>query len=127
VPEAFDSTVQPTIMKTKRLLFSLAAVLLFATNAAADPDPNFFIYLCFGQSNMESGGKMDEIGRTVDERFLVMAELAKTHPCAYVISSAGCSCHPDHLHFNSAGSREFGKQYAETLLSLPGYQIDEPK
>jgi len=52
----------------------LAAFLSFGTKASADPDPNFYIYLCFGQSNMESGGKMEEIDRTVDKRFRVMAD-----------------------------------------------------
>ncbi len=37
-------------------------------------DPNFHIYLCFGQSNMESGGRMNDADRNVDERFLVMAD-----------------------------------------------------
>lgn len=47
----------------------------------------------------------------------IVAELPKTLPNSYVISSAGCSCHPDRLHFNSAGSRLFGKRYGETMLS----------
>jgi hypothetical protein len=52
----------------------------------------------------------------------IIAELPKTIPNSYVISSAGCTCNPDHMHFNSAGSREFGKRYAEKLLSLPAYE-----
>lgn len=61
-------------MKTKWILFSLAAFVLFAHPAAADPDPDFHIYLCFGQSNMESGGRMNDADRIVDERFQVMAD-----------------------------------------------------
>jgi hypothetical protein len=60
-------------MKLKPLLSSLTFVL-FATCALADPDPNFYIFLCFGQSNMESGGRMDAADRTVDKRFQVMAD-----------------------------------------------------
>ncbi len=37
-------------------------------------DPNFHIYLCFGQSNMESGGRMDDADPQVPERVLVMAD-----------------------------------------------------
>ncbi len=284
-------------MKLKRLLFSLTALLLFSTGVSAAPDPNFYIYLCFGQSNMESGGKMEEEDRIVDRRFQVMAdfdstnrgwmkghwydavpplaakgrgicmvdsfgrtlvaglpqnirvgvvkvsvpgckielfekltytnyaatvqpwmvnlikaydgnpyqylveqaklaqkdgvikgillhqgesnpndkewpnkvkgvydnlikdlnlkaeevpflagetvnadqqgacagfnkimaELPKTLPNSHVISSAGCTCHPDHLHFNSAGSREFGKRYGQKMLTLLGYKAGEPK
>ncbi len=66
-------------MKMKLLPCSLAALLLFGTYALAAPDPNFHIYLCFGQSNMESGGKMDEIDRTVDKRFQVLADFDSTN------------------------------------------------
>ncbi|HUZ07411.1 MAG TPA: sialate O-acetylesterase [Candidatus Paceibacterota bacterium] len=284
-------------MKKNLMMFALAAFVSLATNALADPDPNFYIYLCFGQSNMESGGKMNEADRIVDPRFQVMAdfdapsrgwkkgnwydavpplsakgtgicmvdyfgrtmvanlpknirvgvikvsvpgckielfqkdiytnyaatvqpwmqnyiksydgnpyqylvdqaklaqksgvikgillhqgesnpndnqwpdkvkgiydnlirdlnlnpkevpllsgelvnadqqgvcagfnkimaELPKTLTNSYVISSAGCTCNPDHMHFNSAGSREFGKRYGEKMLSLLGYKVAENK
>jgi hypothetical protein len=61
-------------MKIKSIIFALAAILSFGTSASADPDPDFHIYLCFGQSNMESGGRMEEMDRTVDKRFQVMAD-----------------------------------------------------
>ena len=62
------------VKKMKLKILSLAAFLVLATKAAADPDPNFHIYLCFGQSNMESGGRMEEMDRTVDKRFQVLAD-----------------------------------------------------
>ena len=283
-------------MKTKLALSLAAALLLFTAKTFAAPDPNFYVYLCFGQSNMESGGRMEQMDRTVDKRFQVMAdsdngnrgwkmgtwydavpplaargsgicmvdyfgrtmvaglpknyrvgvikvsvpgcrielfdkatfktyvatapswminyvkqyggspyqylvdlakmaqkdgvikgillhqgesnandrdwpkrvkgiydnlikdlnlkpeevpllagetvnadqkgacagfnkilaELPKTLPNSYVISSAGCTCNPDHMHFNSAGSREFGKRYGEKMLSLLGYPVKQP-
>lgn len=62
-------------MKTKIASFVLAASLAFATNAFAEPDPNFHIFLCFGQSNMESGSRMEAMDRTpVDKRFQVLAD-----------------------------------------------------
>ncbi len=61
-------------MKTQWVLSSLAAAFLLASGAAAAPDPDFHIYLCFGQSNMESGGKMDDADRTVDKRFQTLAD-----------------------------------------------------
>ena len=66
-------------MKLKLILCSLIALLSFGSNASAAPDPNFHIYLCFGQSNMESGGKMDEADRTVDKRFQVLADFDSTN------------------------------------------------
>jgi len=56
------------------MTISLAAFISFVINVSAEPDPNFYIYLCFGQSNMESGGQMNEADRTVDKRFQVLAD-----------------------------------------------------
>jgi hypothetical protein len=56
----------------------------------------------------------------------IIATLPSAIPNSYVISSAGCSARQDHLHFNSAGYREFGKRYAVKMLSLLGYQLAEP-
>ena len=43
---------------------------LSQVNAA--PDPNFHIYLAFGQSNMEGQGDIGQQDKTVDERFQVL-------------------------------------------------------
>lgn len=43
---------------------------LSQVNAA--PDPNFHIYLAFGQSNMEGQGAIEQQDKTVDERFQVL-------------------------------------------------------
>lgn len=41
-------------MKRNLMLTALIAVMtLLSTNAWAEVDPNFYIYLCIGQSNME--------------------------------------------------------------------------
>lgn len=48
----------------------------------------------------------------------IIADLPKTIPTAHVISSDGCACRPDHLHFTPAGYRELGKRYADTMLPL---------
>jgi hypothetical protein len=61
-------------VKLKLGLCFLAAFLFFSSNAFADPDPNFWIYLCFGQSNMESGARMEDADRKVDKRFQVLAD-----------------------------------------------------
>jgi len=38
-------------------------------------DPNFYIYLCFGQSNMEGAAPIEAQDRTVDSRFQVLQSL----------------------------------------------------
>jgi hypothetical protein len=50
----------------------------------------------------------------------IIDDLPKTIPNSYVISSAGCTCRPDHVHFTPAGYRELGKRYGEKMLSLLG-------
>ncbi len=58
----------------------------------------------------------------------IIDELPKTIPNSYVISSAGCpSRPPDHLHFTPEGYRILGERYAEKMLSLMGYKIDDIK
>ena len=40
----------------------------------ADVDPNFYVYLCFGQSNMEGNATPEEQDKTgVDSRFQMLA------------------------------------------------------
>ena len=44
----------------KRHLMTLAAILISVVAFAQKPDPNFHIYLCIGQSNMEAGARPAE-------------------------------------------------------------------
>jgi hypothetical protein len=56
----------------KRILFSAVAVL--AAIAAQAQDPDFHIYLCFGQSNMEGNARIEEQDlQGVSDRFMMMA------------------------------------------------------
>jgi|WetSurMetagenome_2_1015567.scaffolds.fasta_scaffold26337_2 hypothetical protein len=57
----------------------------------------------------------------------IIAELPKALPNSYIISTAGCTCRRDHLHFNAEGYRKLGTRYALKMLSLLGYEIKEPK
>ena len=61
--------------------------------------------------NADQGGACAGMNAIIDD-------LPKTIPTSSVISSAGCSCRSDHLHFTPAGYREFGKRYGEKMLSL---------
>lgn len=54
----------------KILLGAAFAMALSQVNAA--PDPNFHIYLAFGQSNMEGQGDIGDQDRSVDERFQLL-------------------------------------------------------
>lgn len=46
---------------------------LASNGGNVSPDPNFQIYLCFGQSNMEGNAAIEDIDRTgVNPRFMAM-------------------------------------------------------
>lgn len=61
--------------------------------------------------NADQGGVCASMNAIIDD-------LPKTIHNAYAISSAGCACRSDHLHFTPAGYRELGKRYAEKMLTL---------
>lgn len=63
----------PLTEKMKLNSFLLAASLRSTANALSQAT-KFWVFLCFGQSNMESGGRMEEIDRSVDNRFRVLAD-----------------------------------------------------
>lgn len=50
----------------------------------------------------------------------VIAKTPQTIPTAHVISSKGLTAASDKLHFTATGYREFGKRYAQKMLSLLG-------
>ncbi|MFY9153552.1 MAG: sialate O-acetylesterase [Prolixibacteraceae bacterium] len=54
------------------LKFVLVCGILLSSINAFSQDSNFYIYLCFGQSNMEGQGTIETQDRTVDPRFKVM-------------------------------------------------------
>ncbi len=86
------------MMKIKLGLILIAGFLLSNVKAFSQ-DPNFYIYLCFGQSNMEGNAKIeaqDTIG--VDSRFQVMEtldcpDLKRTKGNWYTAIPPLCRCH----------------------------------
>ena len=65
--------LERNIMKSKLLLFLLTG-LIFTSTKVFSQDQNFYIFLCFGQSNMEGyPGVQQEDKTNVDDRFQVLA------------------------------------------------------
>src|SRR3954466_1783129 len=62
-------------MKLKLIVLLLAAFLSLTTTARAQekPDPNFYIFLSFGQSNAEGYPGIEEVDKTVDPRLQMLA------------------------------------------------------
>ncbi len=64
----------------KNLLLTLLLCLPF-TKIMAEVDPNFHIYLCFGQSNMEGNAQWEAVdAQYVDPRFQMLATTDFTNP-----------------------------------------------
>ena len=59
------------MMMKKKHTSLLIGLILLGMNAFSQ-DPDFHIYLCFGQSNMEGAGAIETVDKTVDSRFKVM-------------------------------------------------------
>jgi len=73
------------------------AILLLTPNLFSQ-DPNFHIYLCFGQSNMEGQGAIQSQDRTVDARFKVFqalncSNLGRTKAAWYKAVPPLCQCY----------------------------------
>lgn len=66
-------------MKKKTLLLGVLLATLLP-EAKADVDPNFYFYICFGQSNMEGNAPWETIDNTVDARFQLLATTDFTSP-----------------------------------------------
>ena len=59
-------------MKKVKIKFIIYIGLLLLNMNLFAQDSNFYIYLCFGQSNMEGQGVIEEQDKTVDSRFQVL-------------------------------------------------------
>lgn len=63
-------------MKTRQFLLGAAAMLFSAAAIAQEPavavDSNFYIFLCFGQSNMEGQGTITDADKAVSDKFQVL-------------------------------------------------------
>jgi hypothetical protein len=68
-----NNTNNLKIIKMKlKLVLILIAGLLFSNSRVFSQDPNFQIYLCIGQSNMEGAARAELQDSTVNPRFQVM-------------------------------------------------------
>jgi hypothetical protein len=68
--------IKAMAMKMKLSLIPAILALLISVGAFAQdkkPDPKFYIFICFGQSNMEGAGPITDAEKTVDPRFQMLA------------------------------------------------------
>jgi hypothetical protein len=98
----------------KKYIISIALIILFA-NAGLAQNPNFQIYLCIGQSNMEGAARAELQDSTVNSRFQVMAavdcaNLGRTKGNWYPAVPPLCRCRT-----NLGPADYFGRTMVEKL------------
>ena len=65
----------------KKILLSFVLLFAWLSGARAEVDPDFYIYLCFGQSNMEGNATPEKVDKeNVDPRFQMLACVDFTDP-----------------------------------------------
>ncbi len=93
----------------------IAIGLIFISTKAFSQDPNFYIYLCFGQSNMEGVGPIEAQDTVVDHRFKLLQaincpNLDRKEATWYPSAPPTCQCYS---HLSPADY--FGKTLIENL------------
>ncbi|HEY9122908.1 MAG TPA: sialate O-acetylesterase, partial [Bacteroidales bacterium] len=82
-------------LKAKLFVFACVVLLGMGLNAQ---NPNFYIYICFGQSNMEGQGAIEAQDSIVDSRFKVFqalncSNLGRTKAKWYTAVPPTCQCY----------------------------------
>ena len=88
-------------MKKINIMGSLIGVALMTASTFAAPDPNFHIYLAFGQSNMEGQGVIGNEDKNVDERFQILWS-ADNGSCSGKTKGQWAKATPPLAHCNNA-------------------------
>jgi len=107
-----SGTIKNSRMKTSYLALM---VLLFVAGKVAAQNPNFHLYLCFGQSNMEGQGKIEAKDLQVKKRFKVLQaldcpNLGRTKGKWYPAVPPTCQCYSQ-----LSPADYFGRTMAENL------------
>ena len=73
------------LIRVKGIIAMISISLCLITKSVFSQDPNYQIYLCFGQSNMAGAGPIETQDLTVDSRFQFM----KPQDCSSTNQFAG--------------------------------------
>jgi len=103
----------------KKILFG-AFLATLAAGAFADPDPNFHIYIAFGQSNMEGQAAVIEENKVPKENFQVLASMTCPNMNRTLGEWAVAVPPLFHCYTGLSLADYFGKTMVD---SLPGFKI----
>lgn len=102
-----------------KILFG-AALAVSVISAFAEPDPNFHIYIAFGQSNMEGQATVIESNKIPNENFQVLASMTCQNMGRTLGEWAVAIPPLFHCYTGLSPADYFGKTMAD---SLPGIKI----
>ena len=100
----------------KRLFIICALMAIPSLRMMAEVDPNFYIYICFGQSNMEGNAQPEAIDKTgIDKCFRLLATCNFTNPSR--TKGNWCTATPPLVSPNGGlgPSDYFGRMMCESL------------
>lgn len=99
-------------------VFAFCILAAMCQAALADPDPNFHIYIAFGQSNMEGQATVTEENRTKNDRFVVLASTTCSN-MGRTLGEWSVAVPPlFHCYTGLSLADYFGKTMAEKLPSV---------
>lgn len=108
-------------MKTSFLFASVLFLwALFSVQVSAAPDPNFHIYIAFGQSNMEGQATVIDANKVKNDRFQVLASVTCSNMGRTLGQWAVAVPPLFHCYTGLSPADYFGKTMAD---SLPGITI----
>lgn len=115
-----------------KLTVLLAVTTLLSSNARAEVDPDFYVYLCIGQSNMEGQGDIEDCDLSPDDRFLMMSTLdcgtrKKGQWYHATPPLARCDTHlcpADYFGRTMVANLDEGKRVGVVVVAIGGVKID---
>ncbi|OIP44505.1 MAG: hypothetical protein AUK31_09305 [Fibrobacteres bacterium CG2_30_45_31] len=103
-----------------KLSFLAFSLILFGTQTFAAPDPNFHVYIAFGQSNMQGNATVTDENRKTNDRFKILAPMTCTNMGRTLGEWAVAVPPMFHCYTGLSPADYFGKTMAD---SLPGVTI----
>ena len=111
----------------KKTILSVALMLVSILGAKAEVDPNFYIYICFGQSNMEGNAQWEsqDVGN-VDPRFQMLATCNFSSPNRKLGNWYKATCPIVSPDGKLGPTDYFGRTMVRELPSLPVTRLTWP-
>ena len=103
-----------------KLSFLIFPLTLLSTQTFAAPDPNFHIYIAFGQSNMQGNAAVTDANRKTNDRFKILAPMTCTNMGRTLGEWAVAVPPMFHCNTGLSPADYFGKTMAD---SLPGITV----